>query len=93
MTKILDPTLGRQQADADPAPRPTSLSGLKLGLVANGKTNIMAVLEQLADRLAARHGTEVVARFRKENSSRPLTLEEAKPVAEASMAVLSAIGD
>ena len=64
---IIDPTLGpaadAQRAPAALAVRPDSLSGLRLGLLANTKRNAEQFLDQVGRMLAERHGvTAVLAR-------------------------------
>ena len=58
MIRILDPTLAA--APAPPtmprAPRPAVLRGATLGLLANGKSNGMALLDRIAEHLCERHG-------------------------------------
>jgi hypothetical protein len=63
---IIDPTLGpadAQRAPAGLADRPASLSGLRLGLLANTKRNAEQFLDQVGRVLTEQHGvTAVVAR-------------------------------
>jgi len=49
MTRILDPTLRAPAATTTMprAPRKTSLDGVTIGLLANGKSNGMALLERV----------------------------------------------
>ena len=64
---IIDPTLGpgadKQRAPATLADRPDSLSGLRLGLLANTKRNAEQFLDQVGQVLTEQHGvTAIVAR-------------------------------
>ena len=56
MTRILDPTIRTAAASvaAQLAPRPARLAGLTVGLLANGKSNGMVLLDRIADRLRER---------------------------------------
>ena len=56
MLGILDPTLAAPRAHIDYAPRPSKLSGLRIGLIENTKKNSEPVLRKLAERAAALHG-------------------------------------
>jgi hypothetical protein len=97
MTRILDPTLG--PAVAPPplpvprAPRPAALRGATLGLLANGKSNGMALLDRIAERLRERHGIAGVVRVAKTNASAPVGEADAALLAARCTAVITAIGD
>jgi hypothetical protein len=97
MTRILDPTLGATVAPAPiavpRAPRPAALRGATLGLLANGKSNGMALLDQIAARLRERHGVAEVLRVAKTNASAPVSEEDAELLAKHCTAVVTAIGD
>ena len=95
MMRILDPTIratGVSRA-ARPAPRPTRLAGVTVGLLANGKSNGMALLERIADRLRERCGIGEVVRVAKTNASVPVTEEQAEPLLKQCAVVITAIGD
>ena len=95
MIRILDPTLG----DAPTAPvaaraaRPARLRGATLGLLANGKSNGMALLDRIAEHLRERHGVADVLRVAKTNASAPVSDEDAELLAKHCAAVVTAIGD
>jgi hypothetical protein len=95
MTRILDPTLGAAAAPAEKprAPRPAALSGVTIGLLANGKSNGMALLDRIAERLRERHGVIDVMRAAKTNASAPVSEEDAAGLAKHCAAVITAIGD
>lgn len=94
MTRILDPTLGGAPRNAgSPAPRPTTLAGATVGLLANGKSNGMALLDRLAELLRERHGIDSVMRVAKTNASVPISDEDAEALAKGCAAVITAIGD
>jgi len=95
MTRILDPTLGAPSATAawPRAPRPTALSGVTVGLLANGKSNGMALLDRIAEHLRARHGVAEVVRAAKTNASAPVREEDAELLAKRCAVVVTAVGD
>jgi len=95
MIRILDPTLGSAPATAvvPRAPRPFSLAGVTLGLLANGKSNGMALLDNVALHLQARHGVAEIVRIAKTNASAPVPDEDAEVLAKRCALVVTAIGD
>jgi len=94
MTRILDPTLATPTAAAEPrAPRPAGLGGATLGLLANGKSNGMALLDTIAEHLRRRHGVAEIVRVAKTNASAPVGEEDAELLANRCAAVVTAIGD
>jgi hypothetical protein len=94
MTRILDPTLNAAPPRAATrARRPARLEGATLGLLANGKTHGMAILERVAEHLGARHGIVEIVRVTKANASAPAPAEDAAMLAKRCAAVVTAIGD
>jgi len=95
MMRILDPTFGPPPAAvAFPrASRPHSLSGATLGLLANGKSNGMALLDRLVERLRERHDIGDVVRIAKTNASVPVSDGDAETLAGRCAAIITAIGD
>ena len=95
MTRILDPTIRAAGAAgaAPPAPRPARLAGATLGLLANGKSNGMLLLERVAAVLRERHAIGEVVRAAKTNPSVPITEEQAEELIERCAAVVTAVGD
>jgi len=95
MTRILDPTLRAPAATTTMprAPRKTSLDGVPIGLLANGKSNGMALLERVVERLATRHAIVEVVRVAKSNASAPVSESDAEMLARRCGAVITAIGD
>ena len=96
VTRILDPTIrttAATSATAPLAPRPPQLAGATLGLLANGKSNGMVLLDRLAEILSERHGVAGVVRVAKTNASVPVTDEQAEPLVKGCAAVVTAIGD
>ena len=93
--RILDPTLSDAPGPA-PSPRaarPAALRGATLGLLANGKSNGMALLDAIARHLVERHGVREVVRVAKLNASAPVSDEDAERLSAHCAAVVTAIGD
>ena len=95
MIRILDPTLGSAPAVSvlSCAPRPAGLSGVTIGLLANGKSNGMALLERIALHLRTRHGIGDIVRVAKTNASAPVSDEDAELLAKHCAVVVTAVGD
>ena len=95
MTRILDPTLRVAGAASVTAlaPRPPRLGGARIGLLANGKSNGMALLDRIAEILRERHAIGEVMRVAKTNASVPVSEEDAEELAKHCVAVVTAIGD
>jgi hypothetical protein len=93
MTRILDPTLRAARADtASPAPRPDQLAGAAIGLLANGKSNGMALLDAIAAAVRRKHDLRDVVRVAKTNASIPANADEVGRLLGCA-AVITAIGD
>jgi hypothetical protein len=93
---ILDPTglSSRETApDFNLAPRPTNLSGVKIGLLENGKQNARRLLEDVADILHERYGAGQVTLRRKEVFSQPAPPELVEELSRESDVVVIAVGD
>jgi hypothetical protein len=58
---LLDPTMATEEESIVFVPRPTSLRGLRIGLVENTKKNAEEVLRSLAKKLGAVHNMTVTA--------------------------------
>ena len=95
MIRILDPTLRAVRAvgGAPLALRPPRLGGASIGLLANGKSNGMVLLDRIAEILCERHAIAEVVRVAKTNASVPVSDEDAKELARRCAAVVTAIGD
>ena len=68
---VLDPTVDPLPAEGVVADRPTSLDGLTVGLLANGKLNSEEMLTAIHDVLADRFEFGNVVERNKHNASRP----------------------
>ena len=95
MVRILDPTLRAETTTAvsPRAPRPRALTGATLGLLANGKSNGMALLDRIALHLQTHHGVAEIVRAAKTNASAPVEDEDAEFLAKRCAAVVTAVGD
>ena len=91
--KIFDPTSKPVDAAVTLAPRPATLRGLRVGLVENKKVNSSAILEKLAERLAARHGTTVTVRNSKRSMSHEIDDAAIAALRGGADVVISGIGD
>ena len=92
--KIFDPTSRRTGPSTLPlAPRPAHLQGLRLGLVDNRKINAAAILEKVAERLAARHGTRVTVRDVKRSPSHEIDARAIAALKRDADLVISGVGD
>ncbi len=91
--KMFDPTSRPVDVSLTLAPRPAGLAGLRLGLVENTKMNSSAILEKLAERLAARHGTTVTVRNRKRSPSHEIDEAAVRALKSGTDLVISGIGD
>lgn len=92
--KMFDPTSRRTgPATLALAPRPASLTGLRLGLVDNRKVNSGAILEKIAARLAARHGTRVTVRDRKRSPSHEIDAAAIAALTRDADLVIAGVGD
>lgn len=93
--RILDPTI-QQKATRRTlvrASRPHSLGGATIGLLANSKSNSMALLDRLAEILRDRHQIGDVVRISKGDLKAPMSKSDADRLAGSCTAVITAIGD
>ena len=90
---VLDPTVGPMPVPASMAPRPSTLNGLTVGLLANGKRNADRLLDHVAGLLAERYQLNELVTWDKGNSSRPCPDELMREIVERCDVVLTATGD
>jgi hypothetical protein len=91
--EVLDPTVAPLPAHAVLAPRPETLEGAAIGLLANGKRNADELLELVQEVLADRYRFGRVVQRNKGDSSRPCRKDLLAEVAELSDVVITASGD
>jgi hypothetical protein len=91
--KLFDPTSRPVERTVEVARRPTTLDGLKLGLVDNTKFNSDTLLHKLADRLRRRHGMTVSVTNRKRSPSHEIDEAGIRALRSQADLVVSGIGD
>ena len=91
--EVLDPTVAPIPAHAVIAPRPETLDGAVLGLLANGKRNSPELLELVHEVLADRYEFKSVVARNKGNASRPCPAEIMDDLAQQCDLVITASGD
>jgi len=91
--KLFDPTSKPVERQVDVARRPTTLNGLRLGLVDNTKFNSDTLLRKLADRLQRRHGIRVSVTNRKRSPSHEIDEAGIRALRSQADLVVSGIGD
>jgi hypothetical protein len=91
--EVLDPTVAPLPAKAVVAPRPPSLDGVTIGLLANGKRNADELLGMVQEVLAGRYEFQRVVARNKGDSSRPCRKDLLAEMAELCDVVVTASGD
>ena len=90
---VLDPTVAPLPAQTSMVPRPGTLNGLTVGLLANGKRNADRLLDHVAGLLAERYQLNEVVTGDKGNSSRPCPDDLMREIVERCDVVVTATGD
>jgi hypothetical protein len=90
--EVLDPTYGDDSNAFTRAERTTSLTGLKVGVISNGKKNTEAFFDALAAELKQRHAVAEVVRVTKANYSAPAGAEIMSRAREWN-ALVAGVGD
>jgi hypothetical protein len=75
MIDVLDPTFEQPQEAWTPAPRPTTLTGITVGIVSNGKAGTRLFFDHLERILRREWGVADVVRRTKSNYSAPADVE------------------
>lgn len=91
--KLMDPTGSLGTAATPTARRLSDLSGVRLGLLDNSKTNAAKFLQMVADILVERYGVEEVSMFRKEALSKPARPEVIDELVKWADCAVTGIGD
>jgi hypothetical protein len=91
--KLFDPPARPVERAVALAPRPSSPTGLRLGLVDNTKFNSDTLLRKLAERLASRHRMTVTITSRKRSPSHEIDEAAIRTLRSESDLVISGIGD
>lgn len=90
---VFDPTVSLQHMAFSYAPRPTSLSGLRVGLVENTKFNSDVILLKIAERLHDRYAMRLVHLDRKKSSGHSVSDEAMALFQRDADLVLAGVGD
>ena len=91
--EVLDPTVESIPAHSVIAPRPESLNGAVIGLLANGKHNSDLLLEMVQEILADSFEFKTVIARNKGNASRPCPPELMKELIDQCDVAITASGD
>jgi len=75
------------------ATRPSTLDGACVGLVANGKSNSVELLDYVYEELAARFDLRGALRVRKDSVSIPPRREDFERIVDQAEVVITALGD
>ena len=91
--EVLDPTVAPIPAAAVTAPRPESLDGAVVGLLANGKRNAAEMLDLVREILADRYDFKEVVTRNKGNAARPCPDDILQELAAGCDVAITASGD
>jgi hypothetical protein len=92
--RVFDPTVSPVPVGAfSYAPRPTSLQGLRVGLVENTKFNSEVLLRKIAERLAARYQVTMTHLDHKKSPGHSVTPEAITLLQQKADFVLAGVGD
>jgi hypothetical protein len=92
--KILDPTgFGERSADTTLAPRPTSIRGLRVGLLENTKPNAAPLLSNVGRELQRQHGAATAVMFAKSYFGTPTEESLIQRILHNCDFVVAGIGD
>jgi hypothetical protein len=90
--QILDPSSEHRASRLHLAPRLTSLEGVRIGLLSNGKAGVDRLFDELESRIAARWRARDCTRLRKSNYSAPAPSELIDSLSRCD-AVITGVGD
>jgi hypothetical protein len=90
---LVDPTTQPLPAAFDGAPRLSSLTGARIGLIDDSKRNADVLLQELAEVLRTRYEIGEVRWHRKPSASRPADPAAMQELAQHCDAVVIAVGD
>jgi hypothetical protein len=90
---VFDPTVSPTPVAFSYAPRPTSLQGLRVGLVENTKFNSEVILRKTAERLAAQYQITMTHLDHKKSSGHSVTAEAIAIFRQKADFVLAGVGD
>lgn len=90
---VFDPTVEPKRIDLKYAPRPASLTNLRIGLVGNTKFNSDKVLLKIAKILEKEHGARVQTIRNKRGASVPVDESDIRALKGSCDVVIAGIGD
>ncbi len=90
---VLDPTVAPMPAHVSMAPRPESLNGKTVGLLANGKRNADHLLDHVAALMAEHFQLKEIVARDKRNASRPCPDDLLQELLSQCDVVVTATGD
>ena len=90
---VFDPTVSLQHMAFSYAPRPTSLQGLRVGLVENTKFNSDVILLKISERLQKRYGMSMAHLDRKKSSGHSVSDNAIALLQQRADLVLAGVGD
>jgi hypothetical protein len=91
--QIYDPTVSAAKRKALRAPPLARLDGARIGVLANGKLNADAMLQEVAALFVERHGCVMRPLASKTNASAPARPESLVAVAQDADFVITGLGD
>ncbi len=90
---LIDPGGRGGNTNRTAAPRLADLTGLRMGLLANGKANADVLLRETAALFADAYGCRSAHFIDKRNASRPALPEHHRALAQAADFLITAVGD
>ena len=90
---LMSPTGSHDRVQRSMAPRPADLTGLRIGLLSNGKLNAELLLRETARCFAEHHQCTVAALESKPHASKPAEAEQLRLLAERVDLLITANGD
>lgn len=90
---LMSPKSATTQDVRTMAPRLTDLTGLRIGLLSNGKLNADVLLQETAACFTREHQCEVNALLDKPNAGKPAEPDQLKQIAQSSDFLITANGD
>lgn len=91
--RVYDPTVEAKGRKIDFAPRPKSLTGLRVGLVDNSKHNSDQLLARIAGLLEKEHGVKTHVMRRKKSAGIPASAEIIADFKANCDVVVAGVGD
>ena len=90
---LIDPGGGGGSTDRTAAPRLNDLTGLRIGLLSNGKAKADVLLNETAELFVRDFGCKVTGFIDKRNASRPALPEHHSELSASADFLITAVGD